>query len=383
MDRVFPQRRFRWAGFGIAGLLVALLLGATGFGGVTAQSQLTPVSIPAEGGGTGDVAEAVTVVQRVAPAVVTVINQRMMEGLGMESDPQRAGSGTGFIIDEAGYIVTNWHVVQGGDAFSVIFADGGQRDATLIGSDPISDLAVVQVDGEIPAIVGLGDSNLLQPGQPVLAIGSPLGTFTNTVTQGIVSALGRSIPGSGCSIYTNLIQHDAAINPGNSGGPLFAMDGQVIGVNTLGIPQVPGEGTIAQGLFFAVPSNTVTEITAQLIELGEVIYPYFGVISIPVTDDVAAQLDLTVNEGAIVDPTSSIASDSPAGLAGIQPGDVITAIDGEPIDRQSSFVDVLFAHDPGETVTATVQRGAEALSLEVTLAERPAELEEACLSQLP
>ncbi len=384
MDRIVSQRRFCCGALAIIALIVVLLVGAMGYGGVIAQTQqLTPVSVPTEGGGDGEVVDAVLVVQRVAPAVVTVINQRVMQGLGMESDPQRAGSGTGFIIDEAGYIVTNWHVVQGGDAFSVIFADGGQRDATLIGSDPISDLAVVQIDGEVPATVGLGDSTLLQPGQPVLAIGSPLGTFTNTVTQGIVSALGRSIPGSGCSIYTNLIQHDAAINPGNSGGPLFAMDGQVVGVNTLGIPQVPGEQILAQGLFFAVPSNTVTKITTQLIEQGEVVYPYFGVVSFPVTDDVVAQLDLPVDAGAIVDPSSLIAPESPAGQAGIEPGDVITAIDGEPIDRQTSFVEVLFAHEPGETVTATVQRGDEELSLQVALAERPAELEQACLSQLP
>src|SRR5262249_45944398 len=172
-------------------------------------------------------------------------------------------------------------VVAGGQKFIVIFASGEKRDAKLIGEDPISDLAVVQIAGKLPGIVPLGDSDALKPGQAVLAIGSPLGSFTNTATQGIVSATNRDFPDPSASNYTNLIQHDAAINPGNSGGPLFNMSGEVVGVNTLGIPSVNGQPI--QGLFFAIPSNSVKKISQLLIKNGSVVYPYFGVGSVTVT----------------------------------------------------------------------------------------------------
>ena len=310
----------------------------------------------------------VAVVRQVGPAVVTVINEQTVSGLAEGS--QEAGRGTGFIINEDGNIVTNWHVVNGGDQFQVIFADGETRSATLVGSDQVSDLAIVRVDGEVPATVPLGDSNALEPGQTVVAIGSPLGTFTNTVTQGIVSALGRNnFFGSGdpCSAqYTNLIQHDAAINPGNSGGPLFNLAGEVIGVNTLGIPS-SGSSPV-QGLFFAVPSSTVARIAEDLIATGEVVYPFFGITGAAVTSDVAAQANLDVDFGQYV---QSADAGNPAADAGIEAGDVILAVDGEQINADNSFVEVLFSHEPGDTVTATVRRGGEELSFDVTLGERP------------
>jgi len=152
----------------------------------------------------------------------------------------------------------------------VVFADGQEADGELIGADPTSDLAVLQVDVAVPAVAPLGDSNALRPGQPVLAIGSPLGAFTNTVSQGIVSALGRNLAKEpGRPALSGLVQHDAAINPGNSGGPLLNFAGEVIGVNTLGIQQTEN-GVLAQGLFFAIPSNTVREVATRLIEDGAV-----------------------------------------------------------------------------------------------------------------
>lgn len=312
----------------------------------------------------------VALVQRVGPAVVTVVNLQTVQGAPVTGgfDPngelQPAGSGTGFIISADGYIVTNWHVVTGGSAFQVTFADGETRDATLVGADEISDLAVVRVEGEVPATVALGDSDALLPGQAVVAIGSPLGEFTNTVTEGIVGATGRDFPGS--NTYTNLIQHDAAINPGNSGGPLFNLSGEVVGVNTLGIPAIQGQPV--QGLFFAIPSNEVRQITDQLIASGEVIYPYLGVSTLPVTPAVAAQQGLPVEYGAYV---GEVSPGGPAEAAGIQVDDIIVSIAGRAIDAENAFTEVLFAQQPGQTVAVVVQRGEEQVTVDVTLGERP------------
>ena len=365
-----PTNRLVVTAVAIALLLVSGLLSAVSATPAAAQDA-TPTTAPASG------ASAVDVVRRVGPAVVTVINLQTVEGLGADPNgqlapdgqPQAAGSGTGFIISEDGYIVTNWHVVTGGDEFQVIFADGEARDATLVGSDEISDLAVVQVSGTVPAVVSFGDSTLLEPGQPVLAIGSPLGAFTNTVTEGIVSAIGRDFPISqsqGPQVYTNLIQHDAAINPGNSGGPLFNMSGEVIGVNTLGIPAENGQPV--QGLFFAIPANQVRQITDQLIANGSVVYPFMGVSTVPVTPDVEAQAELSVDSGVYV---GEVSEGGPAAAGGIQVGDVILAVDGQQIDQNNSFTEILFAHQPGDTVEVTIQRGDEQQTVEVTLGERP------------
>ncbi len=268
--------------------------------------------------------DAPEVVEEVAPGVVTVINEQQAPGLGGPAAVP-AGSGTGFVIDGAEHVVTNEHVVRGGDQFSVIFSDGTERQATLVGADPVSDLAVIRIEGEVPETLMLGDSSELRVGDPVLAIGSPLGAFTNTVTSGIVSALGRDFPGS--SFYTNLIQHDAAINPGNSGGPLVNMAGEVIGVNTLGI---------------------------QATE--------------PVSPRVAVEQGLDVDHGALV---TEVVPDGPASDAGVRAGDVILAIDGQVIDDQTSMTEALFDHEPGETVPLQLQRGDEQLEVEIRLGERP------------
>jgi 2-alkenal reductase len=315
---------------------------------------------------------AVDVVRRVGPAVVTVTNQQTVSGIGLDPGGELvpAGMGTGFIIDEDGHIVTNWHVVTGGEEFQVTFSDGETRNATLVGADEISDLAVVKIDGGVPATVSFGDSSLLEPGQPVLAIGSPLGAFTNTVTEGIVSAIGRSLPtGSpeNPQLYTNLIQHDAPINLGNSGGPLLNLDGEVIGVNTAGIP-VDANGQPVQGIFFAIPSNTVKKITDQLIAEGEVVYPFIGITSAPITPEVAAQNDLPVDYGAYV---LEVVRDGPAEQAGIEVDDIVLEINGQRIDQENSFIEVLFEYNPGDTVEVLLQRGDEQQRASVTLGERP------------
>lgn len=346
-------------------LLVGGLLPSVSISPTIAQDAATAaVSPPSE-------YPAVDVVRRVGPAVVTVINEQTATSVGPSSagQLQPAGSGTGFIIDTQGHIVTNWHVVTKGEKFQVIFANGETRDATLVGSDEISDLAVVQVTGDVPATVGFGDSSILEPGQPVLAIGSALGAFTNTVTEGIVGAIGRNFPTSqaqGPQIYTNLIQHDAPINPGNSGGPLLNLDGEVVGVNTLGIPSEQGQPV--QGLFFAIPSNTVRQITDQLIATGRVTYPFMGISGAPVTQDVAAQAGLTVNYGLYV---ADVSPGGPAANAAIQVGDVLLEINGTKIDQNNSFTEVLFAYKPGDSVEVTVLRNGQQITVNVTLGERP------------
>jgi len=362
----------------VFGLIAALLGLAAAPLGALAQSSATPAAGPAS------VYPAVDIVKRVGPAVVTVINEQTANtgslfppssgngssGNGSSGSMQPAGSGSGFIIDQQGDIVTNWHVVDQGQKFQVIFADGSTHDAKLIGSDQFSDLAVVRVSGTLPGVVSFGDSSQLEPGEPVLAIGSPLGAFTNTVTEGIISAVGRDFPADqsqGPQIYTNLIQHDAAINPGNSGGPLFDLNGDVIGVNTLGIPTEQGQPV--QGLFFAIPSNTVKQITQQLIAHGKVTYPFFGVSTQTVTADAAAQAGLSVDHGEYV---VQVSSGGPAEKAGVQQGDVILSIDGQTIDAQHSFAEVLFTHKPGDVISVDLQRGDKKITVKLTLGERPA-----------
>lgn len=204
--------------------------------------------------------DAVAIVEMVAPAVVTVLN-------GSVADPMATdASGTGFIVTNEGHIITNYHVIEGGSTFSVVLSNGEERSATLVGGDPDTDLAIMRIDGGVPGVVVFGNSDIVRPGEPVLAIGSPLGTYSNTVTRGIVSGIDRTVSaGDDRPLLQDLIQHDASINPGNSGGPLFNFRGEVIGVNTLGIEQ-SSAGDLAQGLFFAIPSNTVTQIATLLLE---------------------------------------------------------------------------------------------------------------------
>jgi 2-alkenal reductase len=204
----------------------------------------------------------IDVANKAEPAVVTIVNT-------LQSRPRRSGrgsganvaEGSGIIIDRQGHIVTNAHVVDGAQQIDVIFADGTQTSAKLVGADSSSDVAVLQVTASVPGVLTFGDSNALQLGETVIAIGSPLGSYRGSVTSGVVSGLNRSVQDTG---ETGLIQTDAAINHGNSGGPLLNLAGQVIGINTL-VVQNSDSGDLAQGLGFAIPSNTVSAIVKQLI----------------------------------------------------------------------------------------------------------------------
>jgi 2-alkenal reductase len=301
------------------------------------------------------------VVDKVGPAVVTVINEQVEDG-GTDAVP--TGSGSGFFLDREGHVVTNEHVVNGGAEFIVVLSDGREVPATLIGADALSDVAVLKIDDPVPAVADLGDSTSLEPGQPVLALGSPLGTFTNTVTEGIISALGRNVPDEeGGPELLNLIQHDAAINPGNSGGPLVTLNGEVVGINTLGIID-------AQGLFFAVPSETIKRIAQELIAKGSVQYPYLGLNLTQLDDEVILQWAMPVEEGFYV---TGVVPGSPSEAAGMQTGDIVTAINQERVGERQSMVGALFKYKPGDTVQLTVRRGNLTMRVPVTLSTRPSD----------
>lgn len=318
------------------------------------------------------------VVEQVGDAVVTVINEQTVSSAFGQEQTQQVGAGTGFIIDNEGHIVTNWHVVTGGTSYVVILADGTEVNAELIGEDPRDDLAVVKIDPDVvPASVDFGDSNALRPGEAVLAIGSPLGAFGNTVTHGIISALDRDQFGSEgiCTSYTNLIQHDAAINQGNSGGPLFNLSGEVIGVNTLGIPSTGPGGIPVQGLFFAVPSETVVAVVDQLINQGFITAPYLGITFITLNPQLAAINNLEYDRGLLV---QSVEPGGPASQAGIQPNDIILSLNGNEIRPDNTLSTMLLEYEPGDTVELTVDRGGELITLPLTFGEAPEELFEQC-----
>ncbi len=328
---------------------------------VPANSQTQSLAV-----NTTDVETAITTaVQNVGPAVVTVVatipGQRTFFGPTGDS----TSTGSGIFISSDGYILTNNHVIEGGQAFQVVFADGSQHDASLVGSDQYSDLAVLKVTDGVPAVASLGDSDALNPGETVIAIGSPLGDFKNTVTVGVVSATGRSIDsGVGYSI-DGLIQTDAAINQGNSGGPLMNLAGEVIAINTL-VVRGSGTGTVAEGLGFAIPINTARVVSEQIIQKGYVSRPYLGINWQPITPRVAAVYRLPVEYGVYI---TDVARNSPASQAGLQVGDIITGINETALDETHAYINTLFQYSAGDKITLTFMRNGRQTQVQVTLDE--------------
>ena len=310
----------------------------------------------------------IKVVKEVEPAVVTVVNLKMPQGDFWGNLTQPRSLGSGVIIDPQGYVVTNNHVVEGNESLSVIMASGDKKDAELIGADVFSDLAVLHIEGDNFPAAELGDSHQLQPGERVIAIGSALGDFRNTVTSGVISGLERSIAVDESFAIEGLIQTDTAINHGNSGGPLVNLQGQIIGINTLIIRGDSYSMDVAEGLGFAIPSNTVRLVVEQLIAKGRVSRPFLGISHQEVTPRLAAYYNLAVNQGVLV---LQVAPATPASQASLEVGDVIVSINGDPIDPGNPFLNVLMRHQVGETVTLSVNRFGRELALEVTLGERP------------
>jgi len=308
--------------------------------------------------------EVIGTVRAVEPAVVTVISNLGGATFGQGNRSAEA-SGSGVIITQDGHIVTNNHVIEGASSVFVIYSNGERADATVVGADPVTDIAVLKLNGKPPAVASFGDSSALQLGESVIAIGSPLGNYRGSVTVGVVSGLNRTVQGTA---QDSLIQTDAAINHGNSGGPLINLAGQIVGINTL-VVRDSTSGDQAEGLGFAVPSNTVRSVAEQLITSGRIEYPFIGISYSEINPQIAAEMNLTSKTGVVV---SQVTPNSPAQAAGLQARDVVTAINRDKIDENNSLRSLLFKYHVGDTITLTVERDGQTLQVQVTLVKRPA-----------
>jgi S1-C subfamily serine protease len=342
------------------GVIVFMLSGCTSFKQTSSQIQpnnaqtqnhtvpRTEIAPPPIFSSSGDPNFVVKVVQKTGNAVVRIDSTRTVTtqvpdefsdpffrgffGNVIPSQPRsrvERGSGSGFIINSSGQILTNSHVVDGADLVTVTLKDGRTFKGKVLGEDPVTDVAVIQIDANKLPTLALGKSDTLQPGEAVIAIGNPLG-LNNTVTSGIISATDRSSSDIGASDKrVDYLQTDAAINPGNSGGPLLNARGEVIGMNTAII-----QG--AQGLGFAIPINTVQKIAQELIAKGRVDHPYLGIQMVTLTPEVKEKIitrfgdkiNLAANQGILL---VRIVPNSPAAIAGLRPGDVIKSINNQPV----------------------------------------------------
>ncbi|MEH2434655.1 MAG: HhoA/HhoB/HtrA family serine endopeptidase [Nostoc sp.] len=340
----------------------------------------------------GDPNFVVKVVQKVGPAVVRIDSSRTITSRVPEefndpffrrffgdSAPQprqqiERGSGSGFIINSSGQIVTNSHVVDGADRVTVTLKDGRTFDGKVLGEDPVTDVATIKIDANNLPTLSVGNSDALQPGEAVIAIGNPLG-LNNTVTSGIISATGRSSSDIGASDKrVDYIQTDAAINPGNSGGPLLNARGQVIAMNTAIIRG-------AQGLGFAIPINTVQKIAQELIANGKVDHPYLGVQMVTLTPEIKERiknkagdrLNFTADEGVLL---VDIVPRSPASTAGLQAGDVIKSINNQPVTKIEEVQKLVENSKIGTKLPIGVERNGQIVQVGVQPAPLPVRREE-------
>ena len=373
-------------GSGIATILAASLISATlAAGGTylaisstgaldrTAAPTTAPVAdqtavqpTPAPGGTLEQNRAIIDAAAAVSPAVVTIA----VAGA-TSTDPfavPEQGIGSGVIYDANGWILTNKHVVTGSDRLTVKLKDGREFEGEVYGVDTLTDLAIVKVDAKNLPVAKIGDSGAIRVGQLAIAIGSPLGTYTNTVTAGIVSALGRTIDVESGRI-NNLIQTDTAINPGNSGGPLLDATGAVIGINT-------AVARTAEGIGFAIPINIAKPIMQQALAGKALERPWIGIRYTLVTPALKDEENLAADYGAYVSAgrggdQPAVVAGSPADKAGVREHDVIQTIEGIKIDSEHPLDDVLTQFAPGRTVTLGILRGTETITLQLTLGTRP------------
>ena len=296
-------------------------------------------------------------VARVLPAVVS-ITTRQIERDQFDEPVIMPGLGSGILVDRRGYILTNDHVIQGVEQIKVALADARTFRATLVGRDPFTDLAVLKIDGSNLPVATLGDSARLSIGETVVAIGNPLWIEGGaTVTAGVVSGLGRSTEQEGLPVLHNLIQTDAAINPGNSGGPLVDLAGRVVGINTAVIAS-------AHGIGFAIPVNSARPVMKELIARGRIARTSLGLFAVSLTPQLAYVYDLAVERGALI---KRVEPGGPADRAGLEAGDVVTAIDEQPVQDLHHLHDGMARRQAGETVTLRVWRAGQTLTLDVAL----------------
>jgi len=307
-------------------------------------------------------------VQKAAPAVVNIYTHKYLntQNISLQSSPaQRArapvGLGSGVIISEKGYILTNHHVIKNADEIIIALQDGRQTVVELIGSDPATDLALLKTDLVNLPSINIKESNNVTVGDLVLAIGNPFG-IGQTVTMGIVSAIGRNQ--LGLNAYENFIQTDAAINPGNSGGALINSNGDLVGINTAIYSNSGG----SQGIGFAIPTNDVIDIMEDLIKTGKVERGYLGVEARQINQFNAKMLNLSVDKGLLI---SSVTQQSPAYKAGIHPGDILISIDGESTVNPIHTRNQVAKYNPGEIISIVGIRGTQSYKTTIKLGKQP------------
>ncbi len=380
------RRRIRFAMMAIIVVLGAYWAGAR-------YGPRTPASVeavPASGSTIADIptapaeplgaleAENVHIYHQAAPAVANIVTKTVEYDFFYNAVPVE-GAGSGFVIDSAGHILTNYHVVENARTIEVTLGDQTRYKATYIGADQRNDIALIKIDapGKKLAALPLGDSRNLQVGQRVLAIGNPFG-FQSTLTTGVVSALGRTVQTSDTTFIDEAIQTDAAINRGNSGGPLMNSHGEVIGINSA---IYTPSGTTA-GIGFAIPINTARRVADDLINLGRVRQATLGIQGRAIWPGLADALDLPVEHGLLIESTTKGGPAAQAGVqggnrtvqAGLQQlrigGDILVAVDQTEINTQLDMGRVLNRHKPGDTITLTIYRGGKKQEVKVTLADR-------------
>lgn len=335
-----------------------------------------PVPVPAVLPG-GAVTSYSAAAKRAAPAVVSITaskaptrNNRTDDPLlqfffGNRARPSPAepqiGLGSGVIVSPEGYLLTNNHVIEGADDIEVALTDGRQARAKLVGTDPETDVAVLKIELDRLPTISLGNADTVQVGDVVLAIGNPF-DVGQTVTSGIVSALGRNK--LGINTFENFIQTDAAINPGNSGGALVDAAGNLLGINTAIYSRSGG----SLGIGFAIPVSTARQVMEALIKDGQVTRGFIGVEQRDLTPEIAQTLNLPVKQGVLI---TGVLQSGPASAGGLRPGDVVTSVGGHPVSSSSQLLNAVAALKPQATAVIGVQRGEQALQVDVTVGQRP------------
>ncbi|MDX6606692.1 MAG: hypothetical protein QOD14_1232 [Solirubrobacterales bacterium] len=400
-----PLRRFFSTSFGsaIAGGLVVLIAGLiliqAGAVDTSNGSSSSPIIAPAALArpASDSSSKGLTVhdiYQRDGSGVAYIssqIVQKTQSVFGFPQQQQSTATGSGFLIDNSGHILTNAHVVDGAQKVEVKLGNGSQQQAQVVGSDPSSDIALLKVDNtEGAQPLPLGDSSTVQVGDPVVAIGNPFG-LDRTVTSGIVSALQRQIQAPNGFSISDVIQTDAAINPGNSGGPLIDGAGQVIGINS----QIESQSGGNVGIGFAVPIKTAADVVSQLENGGQVHQAYLGISGGDITPQIAHALNLPVTQGVLIE---RVLSGGPAAAAGIKGatgqatiagqtfpvgGDIITKVDGKAITGMNDVVSAVNGHKPGDSITLTVFSGGQQKDVTVKLGDRPSHVQDSNSSSLP
>ncbi|MCC6303074.1 MAG: trypsin-like peptidase domain-containing protein [Gammaproteobacteria bacterium] len=302
-----------------------------------------------------------TVTRQLSPLLDDPFFRRFFNAPDVPREQQQTSLGSGVIVSTDGYVLTNNHVIDGSDEILVALNDGRSAPANVIGTDPESDIAVLKIALNQLSVITLGDSNALQVGDVVLAIGNPFGVG-QTVTQGIVSATGRSQ--LGISTFENFIQTDAAINPGNSGGALIDPYGRLVGINTAIFSRSGG----SQGIGFAIPTSLAKNVMTQIIEHGEAIRGWLGVEIQTLTPALAESFGLRDRQGLII---AGVFADGPAAAAGLEAGDIITDIDGAPVTEASIGLNMIAQTKPGSRITLQGLHQGEPFSREVTVSKRP------------